>query len=244
MPKRNWILIAAVTGLAAFICMVAGMFLVVGVNASGRDWGAADARRQAVENALEAMLPDEVQAADSADLARAMERLKQEEFIVRVWMVDLEGDVRLSLNGPAGPESNVYDLSQYEEDLIFAVEPGQLDPLTELELRLAMALRRESEFNDVYGHVVRSIPGPDGTAAVLVGVTYEAVDPTPKTFDLALALVGTVGFFLFWLGLPFWTFLDARSRGDGRAAVLWGLFVLVANAAGLLAYLLVKRRSP
>ncbi len=113
----------------------------------------------------------------------------------------------------------------------------------ELELRLAAALRREGEHNDIYRHMVRSIPGPDGETAAYIGVAYEAVDTTPGTADIIFLLLGGAGFLVYWLGLPLWVTLDSRAGGGGRAAVLWGMFVLVANAAGLLAYLLVRHRS-
>jgi hypothetical protein len=38
--------------------------------------------------------------------------------------------------------------------------------------------------------------------------------------------------------------LDSRAGGGGRAIVLWGLFVVVTNVAGLIAYLLIRQRNP
>jgi hypothetical protein len=244
MPKRNVVLIVAVSGLAAFLCMMIGFSVGLGFGRTGGGITTEEmARRQSVGDLMDAILPAEVESADSQEPVEAVERLREEELIVWVWVVDPNGDILLTRNGPAQTGENIYYMSKYEEDLIFAVEPGRLDPVTELELRLAMALRREGEHNDIYGHMVRAIPGPDGEVAALVGVTFEAVDTTPGVRDILFLVLGSIGFALYWLGLPLWTVIDARAGGLGRSAWLWGMFVLVANAAGLLAYLLVRHRS-
>ncbi len=243
MPKRNLLLLAAVAGLAAFLCMVVGFSVGIQFRHSGQSTADAEVRRQSVEESSIAILPAEAASASSPELVNAIERLNAEKFIVWVWVIDPNGEIRFSESGPAEVGDNVYDLSRYEEDLISAVEPERIDPVTELELRLAMALRREGEHNDIYGHLVRSIPGPDGEPAAFVGITYESVDAAPGILDVVFLVLGAAGFGVYWLGLPLWTALDARAGGMGRAAVLWGLFVLVANAAGLLAYLLVRHRS-
>lgn len=245
MPKRNVVLVVAVSGLAAFLCMMVGFSVGLGFARAGAGITTEQmARRQSAEELMDAILPAEVEAADSQELAEAVERLREEKLIAWVWVVDPNGDILLARNGPAQTGESIYYLSKYEEDLIFAVEPGRLDPVTELELRLAIALRREGEHNDIYGHMVRALPGPDGEVAAFVGVTFEAVDTTPGVRDILFLVLGTVGFALYWLGLPLWTVVDARAGGLGRSAWLWGMFVLVANAAGLLAYLLVRHRSP
>jgi hypothetical protein len=245
MPKRNLVLLAAVVGLAAFLCMMMGFSIGLGFGrADGGISTEEMARRRSVAESMQTILPAGVESADSPELAEAVERLHAEDLIAWVWVVDPRGDIRQAWNGPAQMGESVYYLSKYEEDLIFAVEPQRLDPVTELELRLAMALRREGEHNDMYGHMVRAIPGPDGEPAAFVGVTFEAVDTTPGFRDVLFLIVGAVGFAMYWLGLPLWTVVDARAGGLGRSALLWGLFVLVANAAGLTAYLLVRHRNP
>jgi hypothetical protein len=243
MPKHNLLLPAAVAGLAAFLCMVVGFSAGIHIRDSQRSTEVEQTRRLSVEESLDAILPAEAASANSPELVDAVERLKTEEFILWVWIADPKGEITLAYNGPAGAGDNVYDLSEYEEDLILAVEPQQMDPITELELRMAMALRREGEHNDIYGHLVRLIPGPDGQPAAFIGVTYESVESSPGILDVVFVVLGAAGFLLYWLGLSVWTFADAQAGGLGRTAVLWGLFVLVANAAGLLAYLLVRHRS-
>jgi hypothetical protein len=244
MSKRNLILIAAVAGLAAFLFMLVGFTVGIGFARGTGDISSDEMdRRKSVEATMQEVLPAETESAGSPELADAVEELKSRQLIVWVWVVDPKGDISLSRNGPAQAGDNVYILSKYEEDLIFAVEPERLDPVTEMELRLTMALRREGEHNDIYGHMVRSIPGPDGDPAAFVGVTFEAVDTTPGVIDVLFIILGAVGMASYWLGLPLWTVLDARAGGLGRGAFLWGLFVLVANAAGLLAYLLVRHRT-
>ena len=243
MGKRNLLLLAAVAGLAGFLCMVMGFSAGMQFRDSVRRAEEDADRRESVDASLKAVLPAAVASVDSPELAGAVEKLTTEKYVVWVWVVDPKGDIRFTYNGPVEVGENVYDLSKYEEDVILAVEPRQLDPLTELELRLAIALRREGEHNDIYGHLVRYIPDPDGQPAAIVGVTYESTDTAPGVLDIVFVVLGAIGFGLYWLGLPLWTFLDARASGVGRGAVLWGLFVLVANAAGLLAYLLVRHRS-
>jgi hypothetical protein len=243
MPKRNLLLLAAVAGLAGFLCMIVGFSVGIQFRDTLSNVDDKAIRRQSVEESLAAILPAEVASADSPELANAVEGLKTAKYVAWVWVVDPEGAIRLVHNGPAGVGDNIYVLSEYEEDLVDAIDSKHMDPVAELELRLAISLRREGEHNDIYGRLARCIPGPDGKPAVLIGVTYEAVDASPGVLEMAFLVIGAAGFGLYWLGLPLWTFLDARASGSVRAAVLWGLFVLVANAAGLLAYLLVKHRG-
>jgi hypothetical protein len=243
MPKHNVLLLAAVAGLAGLLCMVAGFSVGMGFRDSQKNMAVSETRREAVGAFLDETLPAEVESAESPELADAVEKIKTAPYVVWVWVVDPKGEIALAQSGPAEVGDNVYVLSEYEEDVVLAVEPKRMDPVTELELRLAIALRREGEHNDIYGHLVRMVPRPDGQPAVLVGVTFETADSSPQALDVLFVVVGVVGFGLYWLGLPLWTLFDARASGLGRAAYLWGLFVLVANAAGLLAYLLVRHRS-
>ena len=245
MPKRNLLLLAAVAGLGAFLCMFAGLSIGIGIFDPAREAGMdpVGTRRQAVERSLAAILPAEAESAGAETLNDAVEKLTAEQYIAWVWVMDLEGSISIVRGGPAKAGDSVRELSAYEEDLILALEPALLTPEVEMELRLAAALRREGEHNDIFRHLVRSIPGPDGKAEAFVGITYEAVDTTPGITDIAFLILGAVGFLFYWLGLPLWVFLDSRAGGMGRTSILWGLFVLVANVAGLLAYLLVRHRS-
>jgi hypothetical protein len=245
MPKRNWILPAAVAGLA--LCI--GMFIYVSIGIGFFDpdreghLDPAGIYRQSVEQSLGKKLPASAKSADDSMLKTAADQLAAEPHIVWVWAMDPNGILSYVHGGPARAGDSVRDLSAYEEDIILAVEPARRSSSVELELRLAAALRREGEHNDIYRHMVRSIPGPDGETAAYIGVAYEAVDTAPGTADIIILLLGGAGFLVYWLGLPLWVTLDSRAGGGGRAAVLWGMFVLVANAAGLLAYLLVRHRS-
>jgi hypothetical protein len=243
MPKRNLLLLAAVAGMIAFVCMLVGFSVGIGFARSEGFIDEGMKRRQSVENSLDSILPAEIESADSPEFTAAVERLKMEPYVVWVWVVDPEGAVLLSYNGPAKEGDNVYFLSKYEEDLLFSVEKTRIDPVTEMELRLAMALRREGEHNDIYGHMVRQVPGPDGKAKAFVGITFEAVDAAPEARDIVFLILGAAGILIYWLGLPLWVLLDMRAAGGGRTALLWAFFVLIANAAGLMAYLLVKHRS-
>lgn len=245
MPKRNWILFAALAGLAGFICMIMVFSIGIGIADPNRATGMDPdgTRRRSVEQSLNAILTAGVESAGDPDLAAAAEKLTAQQYIAWVWLMDPDGTISYVHNGPAHAGDSVRDHSAYEEDLILAVEPALLSPDVEMELRLAAALRREGEHNDIFGHLVRSIPGPDGKAAAFIGITYEAVDTAPAATDIAFLVLGAIGFLFYWLGLPLWVVTDARTGGTWRSAILWGMFVLVANAAGLLAYLLVKHRS-
>jgi hypothetical protein len=246
MPKRNFLLPAAVIGLIGFIGMFIYMSIGIGIFDPDRE-GHLDPggnRRQSVEQALNRILPASVESTNDPGLETAAEKLTAEPYIVWVWMMDTDGMLTIVRGGPAHAGDAVRELSLYEEDIILALEPGLLTTETELELRLAAAMRREGEHNDIYRHLVRSIPGSDGEKAAFFGVAYEATDTAPSTADIAFLVLGAAGFLVYWLGLPLWVVLDSRAGGGGRASVLWGLFVLVANAAGLLAYLLVRHRSP
>jgi hypothetical protein len=245
MPKRNFLLLAAVAGLAGFICVFAILSIGIGIfdpdHAAKMDPGGT--RRESVEQSLAEILPGEIDSAQAPELAAAAEKLAREPLIAWVWVVDPQGQIVLANNGPVKTGDNIRELSTYEEDLILAMDPNLLSPAAEMELRLAIALRREGEHNDIYRHLVRSIPGPDGAAAAFVGITYEAVDTAPGITDIACLILGAIGLLVYWLGLPLWVLFDSHHGGGWRTAILWGLFVLVANVAGLLAYLLVRHRS-
>ncbi|MGB7539168.1 MAG: hypothetical protein WBM17_11575 [Anaerolineales bacterium] len=246
MPKRNLILPAAVFGLAGFI----GMFIYVSIGIGTFDpdrEGHLDpggVRRQSVEQSLLKILPSSAASMEDPGLETAANQLASEPYIAWVWVTNPEGKLTFVHGGPAHSGDSVRELSLYEEDIIMALEPALRTKDAELELRLAAALRREGEHNDIYRHLVRSIPGPDGETAAFIGIAYEAADTAPGAADIALLIFGVAGFLVYWLGLPLWVALDSRAGGGGRSSILWGLFVLVANAAGLLAYLLVRHRNP
>jgi hypothetical protein len=71
------------------------------------------------------------------------------------------------------------------------------------------------------------------------------LESTPTDLEYGLLNLGIAGFLIYWLSLPLWVWLDHRSQvnSDKRKSVLWGLFVLVTNLAGLLAYLLTKKTA-
>lgn len=242
MPKRNWILIFSVAG----IVLTTILFLIsLLVFANRKNYSSAElaVTRASVERSLASTLPGAVETSADPALLEAARKLGEESFIAWVWLVDGEGKILFAEGGPARAGDSIRQLDSNESDIIDAVEADLLSNRARLELQIAVAIRREGEHNDVYRHLVRAVAGPAGEPAAFVALAYDAspsgAAPLPPAEQAMLVLL-MAGFAVYWLGLPLWVSLDARSRGE-RAA-LWGLFILLTNLAGFLAYLIASRR--
>jgi hypothetical protein len=104
-------------------------------------------------------------------------------------------------------------------------------------------MQAEGEHNDVWRHLLREIRGPDDEPVGWIGITFD-VSPlvsAPGAAYIAFILVLLLALGAYWLSLPVWVWLDARSRGE--RAWVWGVFVLLGNLVALLAYILARRPS-
>ncbi len=243
MPKRNWILVVSAIGIAVATIILVGFAVSISVL---KEYSPADLAetRDAVGQSMTEILPAAVESSADPALREAAGRLAGEPYVAWVWIADAEGKIVVAQGGPAREGDTIAGLDTNESDIIDSVEPGLLSEQVEIELRLAVAIRREGEHNDVLRHAVRSIPGPEGKAAAYAAIAYDAspgISAPPSVSDQVMVVLFFAGFAAYWFGLPLWVLLDARARRE-RAA-LWGLFVLFANLVGLLAYLVVARQK-
>jgi hypothetical protein len=243
MPKRNWILIASITGIVLATILFLGFVVLFSIN---RDFSPSELSitHDAVEKSLATLLPSAVESAADPSLPEAAGRLAKEKYIAWVWIADGDGKIVIAQGGPAQKGDTLEQLNSNESDLVDSVEPGLLTDQAEMELRLAVAIRREGEHNDVFRHAVRSIKGPDGEVVAYAAIAYDAsprVSAPPGLLDQAMLGLVIAGFAIYWFGLPLWVALDARTRKEPSA--LWVMFVLLTNLAGLMAYLLLGRQK-
>jgi hypothetical protein len=238
MPKRNWILAISAAGI-----ILAAVFFLFASLVRGAALTDTGETRASINRSLDSILPVSIAAPDDPALLDAASRLTKEEYVAAVWLIDSDGNILFIQGGPARTGDNIVDLSSGESDLVAAVEPILISGPAQAELNLAVAMRREGEHNDVYRHAVRSIPGPGGTPIAYIGIAYDINPsigaPPDREWILVLGILAA-SLAVYWLGLPLWVALDARDRGE--RPILWGAFVLIANLAGVLAYLLVTRK--
>jgi hypothetical protein len=243
MRRHDGLLILAVGGilLATFLFLIA---LVLFPQWKKYTPGELAATRESVARSWADVAPASISSSADAALAQAARRMETAPYVAWVWVLDGVGTILSAQGGPAQAGDTLAQLDSNESDLIQAVDSSQLSEHARLELQIAVAIRREGEHNDVFRHMVRAVAGPDGSPVAYVAFAFDA-SPTlsagvPPALQAGLLLIAA-GFFLYWICLPAWAFLDARVRGEREA--LWGLFILLTNLAGFLAYLLVTRRK-
>jgi hypothetical protein len=238
--KRNYLLIAAVAGLILVIALViAG---TAGRNAMLNETG--ETRRE-VEAALLQFLPETAASVDDPALLAAAANLSNTQYVTRLWVVDNAGKIVYHHAGPGQVGDEVRSLSGRDgRSLVAALSSDVFTGPQALQIYTAEALMVEGEHNDVFRPLVKPVPNADGRMVAIVGLSYDvssslSTPPTPGWIAQMLLLL--LGLAVYWLSLPLWTYLDARTRGE--PAVFWGLFVVVSNLVGLLAYLIVVNRK-
>jgi hypothetical protein len=235
MPdRRQWIVVVAVAGLAVSVVMIA-----LGIPARSRMLAETGETQRSVQSSMNAVIPARASSATDPTLLSGAEALKQEKYVAWVWVTDPSGEIVFHSGGPGSSGENVENLARRDASLLLESLPkGILDPTQRLLLMTARALRSEGEHNDVLRHAVRPVFDQSGKLAAVVGIAYD-VNPaisSPGLWWNASILVALGGLAVYWLGLPAWVYLDARSQRD--VAVLWGAFVLITNLVGLMAYLI------
>jgi hypothetical protein len=244
MPKRNWLLIASIAGIVLATVLFLGYVVLF---SASRNYSPAELSitRDSVGESMAVLLPAEVESADDPALLKAASRLAGKQYVSWVWISDKDGKIVSAQGGPAQEGDTLETLSSNEVDIVDAVEPGLLSGPAEMQLRLAVAIRREGEHNDVFRHIVRSIQGTSGEPAAYVAVAYDAsprIGAPPGLLEQAALGLILAGFAGYWLCLPLWVTLDARARAERASA--WGLLILFTNLAGFIAYLLFGRQAP
>jgi hypothetical protein len=238
--KRNYLFIAAIAGLMLVIALViAG---TAGRNAMLNETGET---RRVVEAALMQFLPETAASTDDPALVAAADKLANTQYVTRLWVVDSAGKIVYHHNGPGKVGDEVRELSGRDgRSLVASLSSDVFSGPQALQIYTAEALMVEGEHNDVFRPLVKPVSNADGRMVAMIGLSYDVssgLSTPPSAGWVAQMLLLLLGLAVYWLALPLWTYLDARARGE--PATLWGLFVLVSNLVGLIAYLIVENRK-
>lgn len=237
--KTRPLLVTAMAALAvATIALVAAGFQLRGMPEESGE------TRASVEASLTRWLPSTADSARDPRLLAAADRVARQRFVSRLWVVDPEGVIVLRRNGPGKEGGRVQDLAGVViGHLIRSLNDAKVSDLQRLQLQAAAAIQRDGDHNDVFRPMVRVVGKPgDPGAAALVTLSYDLSPDSPSPVFEVTLLTALAGFFIYWLGLAGWVFLDARARGEH--AILWGLLTIVTNLVGAIAYVLAVRVSP
>lgn len=239
---RNWIY-----RLTPWIALAgAALFIVCLLSINGRrenmlvDNGETTA---AVNAALEQTLTFHPSGAQDPALTDALRRFQSTPYVATVFLFDLQGNVLYSEGATAMHLKAQKRVGKEFAPLLKALPENTLDEEQIALLNAVAAMRAEGEHNDIYLHRVAPVKDRNGNTIAVLGVAYEispALGGTDAGWMLGILLM-LLGFGLYWLALPLWTYLDAERCGE--PARIWGLFVLLGNLVALLAYLIV-RSSP
>lgn len=182
--------------------------------------------------------------ADPGDLRMisAGETAREMPYIVSVWLFDPTGK-KLWTAGQVPPMETLQDGMTAETGRILSSLPdGALDEETRLLLQAASAVQAEGEHNDVFHHLVQTVPCADGSICAVAAVAYEVSPEVGRApaIGYILSILGLVFCVaVYGLALPLWVWLDAKERREPRRWV-WTIFVLLGNLVALIAYLLVR----
>ena len=239
MPKNKY--------NALILAAVAGLMLVIGLLIAST--GQREAMllesaqtRQSVEQSFDRIMPETIESVQDEALLSAARSLAGAEYVARLWVVDNAGRIVFHDRGPGHIGDDVRQVAGRDgRSLVAALSADEFSGPQAVQMYTAAALMAEGDHNDVYRPLVRPLFSGQGRMVGAVGISYE-VSPavgTPSVNDMARTAFFLLGLAAYWLALPLWTLLDARQRGE--PAVLWSIFVLVANLVGLIAYLITIR---
>ena len=206
--------------------------------------------RSVVESWLAELLAMHPASIDDIEFRRALEQATAAPYAAAVWLFAPDGRIIYSA-GSTAPSTASYGTvegaaTNDTRRALDALHTGALSHRQRMWLLAVSAMRREGEHNDLYRHLLRPVETLDGSTVALIGVAYDVSEWVPAIgWKLAL-LLGVVGLGVYWLSLPLWVLLDARSRNERAWA--WTAFVFMGNLMALIAYLLsrfpTKKSSP
>lgn len=182
---------------------------------------------------------------DESGFRQALEKFSRSPYVAYVWLIRSDGQIAFSTAGFA-TSGSVKDLALDETRRILSEMPeGFLTAQQRIALLAASTIQREGEHNDVFHQMIRPLRSGNDVDLGFIGVSY-AASPATGTFPgygyaVALFLI-PIGLMVYWLALPWWVFLDAKTRGE--KAWVWAMFVLLGNLVALFAYILARHPSP
>lgn len=241
MPEKT---IRRLPYLAAAALLLAAACLVAVARQKHAVLAGPDTGRPLAESALAELRSLPAIAVDDPAVGAALQRLARAPRVAYVWGIAADGRVFFA-NARFNRGDPIESHATAETRRILTSLPEALLPAEQrLALLTASAIQSEGEHNDVFGYLVRPLCTDSGTTLGLVGAAYSRLPAEaglPAARYLVPLLLLPVGLGAYWLGLAYWVFLDARSRGE--PAWVWGSFVLVGNLVALFAYLLVRPRD-
>lgn len=171
------------------------------------------------------------------------EKTVSSSVISTKWLVSAQGEIiyaegMMAANTPLN--SNIYNLVDAQNrGFIDAVE-SNVDSLQRSTLFVAASIRREGDHNDTYRHLVLPLKTSANVLVGFVGVAYSLDDSKLPIQNFVISIALIICFFLFWLSLPLWVYIDCREKNN--KSILWTLFVLFGNIPALVAYLISNRK--
>ncbi len=245
----------AVLGAALFVVLV--ILVLIGPGHQQAFLIDTGETRSGVLAALKKLQEQHPASIDDAEFRRSLHALvkdtSEESHIATAWLLEPDGQIIDSTGSTSGCP-NVGDGNMAEDWASIDVQ-GVLDTLPEdllsdeqrTMLLAASCIRSEGTHNDIYRHLLVPIRATNGSTVALVGVNFTVTGGAHNRTPVGLGfvffgLLGLGGFALYWLSLPLWVFLDARTRGE--RAWIWAAFVFLGNLVALVAYLLAHYPRP
>lgn len=179
-------------------------------------------------------------SAEDEMLMKAVKGLRESPYVATAWLFNAQGKLLYS-SGSTAFQEDVQNRAPLDfKRILTSIPEDTLNGDQSMLLSAASAIQSEGEHNDIYLHQVRAVRNTDGDLVAVVGVAYDisASLGTPDAGWIASMLLGLLGFLVYWLSLPVWTWLDASRNGE--PVWIWSVFVLFGNFVALIAYLLVK----
>jgi hypothetical protein len=159
------------------------------------------------------------------------------------WLVSERGEVIYAKGVMAAStplNSNIYSLVDAQNrGLIDAIECN-VDSVQKRIMFVAASIRREGDHNDIYGHLVMPLKTSSNVLIGFVGVAYSLDDSKPPIQNYVISIALIICFFLYWVSLPLWVYIDCREKNN--KLILWTLFVFFGNIPALIAYLISNRK--
>jgi len=171
------------------------------------------------------------------------EKTVSSSVISTKWLVSAQGEIiyaegMMAASTPAN--STIYNLVDAQNrGLINAVE-SNVDSVQRSMMFVAASIRREGDHNDIYGHIVMPLKTSSNVLVGFVGVAYSLDDSKLPVQNYVISIALIICFFLFWLSLPLWVYIDCREKNN--KSILWTLFVLFGSIPALVAYLISNRK--
>ena len=227
-------IVAAVAG----ICMVGGIIYTSFQKKSITD--DTGETRNVVESTISRFVLMQPKRIDDWSYLEMFRGIIDEQYIASAWLFDLNGRL-VDVSGTKANEKNVDRISTEEKrGIVDSLPTNLLSRNQKTAVLVASAIQREGTHNDVFGHLVREVKDRGNETVGFLGIAYD-INPNVGNPEIGwiIAVVMTgLSLVVYWITLPVWVFMDARSRGERAAA--WAVFVLIGNLVALLGYILSK----